>query len=73
MKRFNFYSNFIPTLSYPICKHCAFAYCRDFSCFHHNFRKETKKSKLEAAFTIINIENWVEAVNVWLLSIRCYY
>jgi hypothetical protein len=43
MRCFNCYSEFLPTISKPICKKCCFChYCRDFSCFHHDLESPTK-------------------------------
>jgi hypothetical protein len=38
LKCFNCYSEFLPTLSKPLCQECGFCYyCRDFfSCFHYD-------------------------------------
>ena len=43
MRCFNCYSEFVPTLSKPICKKCCLChYCRDFTCFHHDLESPTK-------------------------------
>jgi hypothetical protein len=43
MRCFNRYSEFLPTISKPICKKCGFChYCRDFSCFHHDLESSAK-------------------------------
>jgi hypothetical protein len=54
MKCFNCYSEFIPTLSKPLCQECGFCYyCRDFfSCVHYdadnkdyNYEQEQQQQK----------------------------
>lgn len=50
MKCFNWYSEFLPTLSKPICQECDFCYyCRDFffSCFHYDTNNKDYNYKQE--------------------------
>ena len=47
MKCFNCYSEFVPTLSKPLCQKCGFCYyCRDFfSCVHYDAGNNTDQNK----------------------------
>src|SRR5215212_5796186 len=72
MKCFNCYSEFLPTLSKPMCQVCGFCYyCRDFlSCFHYETdkdynRKEKEKQKQQLSIPLLsswkrkkNFQNW---------------
>ena len=71
MKCFNCYSEFLPTLSKPLCQECGFCYyCRDFlSCFHYKIYKDynqKEKNKQQLSISLLsswkrkkkNIQNW---------------
>jgi hypothetical protein len=70
MKCFNCYSEFLPTLSKPICQECGFCYyCRDFffSCFHYdinnkdfNYKQEQQEQEAlpQSPCNKKNIQNW---------------
>jgi hypothetical protein len=47
LKCFNCYSEFVPTLSKPLCQECGFCYyCRDFfSCVHYDAGNSTDQNK----------------------------
>jgi len=49
MKCFNCYSEYVPTLSKPLCHECGFCYyCRDFfSCFHYDVANKDYNYNLE--------------------------
>jgi hypothetical protein len=69
LKCFNCYSEFIPTLSKPLCEECGFCYyCRDFfSCVHYdadnkdyNYEQEQQQPLLQSPWNNKkkNIQNW---------------
>ena len=61
MKCFNCYSEFLPTLSKPLCQECGFCYyCRDFlSCFHYDVDKDNnQKPKQSTSSHKGNIQKW---------------
>ena len=70
MKCFNCYSEFLPTLSKPLCQECGFCYyCRDFlSCFHYEIDKDYNRKEKQKQQLLIpllssgkrkkNFQNW---------------
>ena len=45
---FDCFSEFIPTISKPICTKCGFLpLLQDFSCFHHNLQKSIMKTQVK--------------------------
>jgi hypothetical protein len=69
MKCFNCYSEFLPTLSKPLCQECDFCYyCRDFfSYFHYDFdnkdynhkqKQEQLPQLSQSGCNKKNIQNW---------------
>jgi hypothetical protein len=71
MKCFNCYSEFLPTLSKPLCQECGFCYyCRDFlSCFHYEIdkdynQKEKEKEKQKQLLSIPLLSSWKRKKNI---------
>jgi hypothetical protein len=62
MKCFNCYSEFLPTLSKPLCQECGFCYyCRDFlSCFHYDVDKDNNQKPKQPTLSSHkgNIQKW---------------
>jgi hypothetical protein len=63
MKCLNCYSEFLPTLTNPLCEECGFCYyCRDFfSCFHYNIEYgDQRQPKLQGSLIgkKNNIKKW---------------
>jgi hypothetical protein len=62
MKCFNCYSEFLPTLSKPLCQECGFCYyCRDFlSCFHYDIDKDNSQKPKQSTLSSHkeNIQKW---------------
>jgi len=50
MRCFNCYSEFLPTLTKPLCQECGFCYyCRDFlSCSHYDMEYQKQKQQLKS-------------------------
>lgn len=68
MKCFNCYSEFLPTLSKPLCQECGFCYyCRDFlSCFHYDIGKNNSQKPKQSTSSSHkgNIQKWDSYNNI---------